>query len=283
MCIPTYNRSQELIKCLTSLLAAGVNDKDIYIFDNNSELIHKENISRYTSGRCFNVIFNGYNVGLSGNLTKCLSVDGYDYIVIFEDHDIAKPEFISSLMTFVHAYPNAALIVPERDYISDTGCYLYSSTPRYVGEVSGNDFIKSELRNFTFPFPMCVMIKSELIQDYNLKRFQWYGDIYAWLSLALKGSVVFTNQHLYFSRAREHDHPLNTGYMKSITEINKIHKTFTEDNLVKKDYIGKIVYLSSLVKKIIIMESKIPTKDRYLPLSIHVLCKISRWLWGKFK
>jgi hypothetical protein len=220
-------------------------------------------------------------VGLSGNLEKCLSVKGYDYIVVFEDHDIAEPNFISCLKSFAESYPKAALIIPERKYINSDGEYLYSSRPRYVGEIKGDNFIRYELRNFTFPFPMCVMIKSKNIEAYNLKRFNWYGDIYAWFCLALTGSVVFTNKHLYFSRARENNHPLNFKYMESIKEINNLHKYFIEDNIVEEDNLRWIFFLMSACKKIFIMESKIKTADRNLPLPLHYISKLARWVWMK--
>jgi glycosyltransferase involved in cell wall biosynthesis len=281
VCIPTFNRSDDLIICLRSLLATRIKPSDIFVFDNYSSREHKYKISQFMDQHSINVTFNDENIGLSRNLEKCLAVIDYDYLIIFEDHDVAEPNFISCLKSFAKNYPNASLIVPERKYINSDGKYLSSSRPRYMGEIKGEDFIKSELRKFTFPFPMCVMIKAKYIKPYNLKRFNWYGDIYAWLSLALTGSIVFTNKHLYFSRAREKDHPLNTQYMKSIKEINKVHKFFIKDNIIKRDILGALFFLISKYKKILLMESKIKIVDRNLPLPLHFISKLARWVYKK--
>ena len=281
VCIPTFNRSKDLIVCLRSLFANGIEKSDIFVFDNNSTQKHKDRILQFVNKHSINLIVNEENIGLSGNLENCLSVTGYDYIIIFEDHDIAELNFISCLRSFAENYPNASLIVPERKYINSDGRYLSSSHPRYLGEIKGNDFVKYELRKFTFPFPMCVMVKSINIKPYNLKRFNWYGDIYAWLSLALTGSIVFTNEHLYFSREREKDHVLHHQYMKTIKEINNLHKIFIKDNLVKSDFLRNICFSISKYKKILLMESKIKTVDRNLPLPLHCFSKLARWIWMK--
>ena len=105
VCIPTFNRSHDLIICLKSLIATGVEESDIFIFDNNSNQEHKERITQFMSQHRINLTFNKENVGLSGNLEKCLSVTGYDYMVIFEDHDVAERNFISCLKSFAEKYP----------------------------------------------------------------------------------------------------------------------------------------------------------------------------------
>ena len=281
VCIPTFNRSHDLIVCLKSLMETSIKESDIFIFDNNSNQEHVERIIEFTKQYRINFTSNKENVGLSGNLEKCLLVRGYEYIVIFEDHDVAEPKFISCLQSYAKKYPNAALIIPERKYINSGGEYLHSSIPRYVGEINGDDFIRYELRNFTFPFPMCVMIKSKNIETYDLQRFNWYGDIYVWLCLALTGSIVFTNKHLYFSRAREKDHPLNLEYMKSIKEIDFLHRYFIKENKPRYDELRAAFFTISKFKKIFLMESKMNTQERSLPLILHYISRLTRWVWTK--
>ena len=281
VCIPTFNRSNDLIICLRSLLATGIEGSDLFVFDNCSDVKHRHRISHFIKKYPINITFNKENIGLSRNLEKCFSVKGYDYLIIFEDHDVAEPNFISCLKYFAKKYPDASLIIPERKYIDSKGRYISSSRPRYTGEIKGIDFIRYELRNFTFPFPMCVMIKAKNIKFYNLERFSWYGDIYAWFCLALTGSIVFTNKHLYFSRTRENDHPLNFEYMKSIKEIDTLHKCFIKCNNVKSDVFRSLFFTLSKYKKIFLMESKMQIEDRYLPLPLHYLSKLMRWVWIK--
>lgn len=276
VCIPTFNRSAELKLCLESLLKNSISSEDIYVFDNHSTEFHRNNIIKLQEYFKFNLTFNCKNLGLSGNLKKCLSIPGYDYMIIFEDHDIASENFIERLAYHAKNSPKAALIVPERFHINQQGKLIDVSRARYVGEINGSEFIKSELRNFTFCFPMCAMLRVECISAYPITDYKWYGDIYVWLSMALNGPVFFTNEHIYYSRTREENHPLNINYMESIKEITDIHYAFIRSSGVTFTYLDKILFSLSKLKKILVMESRLSLNERKHNIVYHVVSKVVR-------
>jgi hypothetical protein len=282
VCILSYNREIDLKKTLHSFDKIGFPSKNIFIFDDNSIFNDKNSLEFF---KRYNFIVNKKNIGLSKNISNINKLNNFNYILLFEDHDLIHPEFFNETSKVFKKNKDLAFIVTERVYIDKNDNIIKKSKPVYKqGVFDGNNYIVSELSKFNFSHPLCVAInqkKLNKINFLNLKKFWFYGDIYLWLSLARNNKIFFINKPLYFSRLRENDHVLGSleKLIKTIHEVNSIHSFFINENNQYNRLDIKIKFLiRKYIKLVYILSSfKIRTKkniEKKYNLKINILISL---------
>lgn len=135
ICIPTYNRPQELKRMLESIDTTKYNDVDIVISENCS---HKQAETRavveeYKAGSKYELHYfeNEQNIGYDKNIRALVARATGRFCMFFSDDDIFMPNAMDDFVEFVRQHQDCGYIVRSYRFISGDGstqdCRYYSS------------------------------------------------------------------------------------------------------------------------------------------------------------
>lgn len=106
ICIPTYNRSEELISTLKNLqlqIEGLESDISIIVSDNNSDAIHQEMLYEFHSKNMFFALnMNTQNMGIIGNIYLLNSIADSKYVWFLGDDDILLPNCVAKVWSILH-------------------------------------------------------------------------------------------------------------------------------------------------------------------------------------
>lgn len=111
ICIPTYNRSDLLLRAVNSAINQTYRDLEILISDNSSTNEHWEKTCELK--KLDNRIIlrrNILNLGFAGNLNACIEIARGEYILFLCDDDELLPTIIEKEVQLFESYPNIGLI-----------------------------------------------------------------------------------------------------------------------------------------------------------------------------
>ena len=100
ICIPTYNRPEQLPNCLNSICIAKENsnlDFDVCISDNGSNYDIKNIINNFKDKLTIVLNINKKNTGYQPNLIKAISLSKSEFIWAIGDDDLLVPNSLNSL------------------------------------------------------------------------------------------------------------------------------------------------------------------------------------------
>jgi len=105
--IPTYNRKEYLLDCLTCLDVQVYKNFDVIIFDNSSDYSVSEFISLFPK-LSLRIDRNEENIGNLANFKKIIKYNfASPYVMIFHDDDTLNPIYFEKTMNFLESHPNA--------------------------------------------------------------------------------------------------------------------------------------------------------------------------------
>ena len=112
ICIPTFNRANELEKCLSSIYSQIGNDSlfEVFISNNDSQDNTEEVINKYE--RLYNNITynkNKINIGGDKNIAVTIEKSKGKYMILHGDDDYFKPNTIYQLMNIINNNPKNSL------------------------------------------------------------------------------------------------------------------------------------------------------------------------------
>lgn len=115
--IPTYNRNAILKENLGILLPQLTNRVEVIIFDNCSELpvsttLHDE-LNEWPNLKVYR---NVVNIGLSGNIIKCIEHCKTQWVWTLSDDDRLLPNALEKVLEYIDKYPNAININFKSNY-----------------------------------------------------------------------------------------------------------------------------------------------------------------------
>ena len=100
ICIPTYNRPNQLPNCLNSIYIAKKNsslDFDVCISDNNSSYDIAKLIENYRNKLNIVLNINNENIGYQSNLSKVISISNSEFVWAIGDDDLLVPQSLKIL------------------------------------------------------------------------------------------------------------------------------------------------------------------------------------------
>jgi glycosyltransferase involved in cell wall biosynthesis len=116
ICIPTFNRKKKLIKLLRKIKKFSKkieNQVEVVVSDNSTQkknYLKKKEIKNFNKNFRYNI--NKKNIGLAKNFEKLLRLAKNDYIWVFADDDLIKPNSINSIIDYLKLknMPNLLMI-----------------------------------------------------------------------------------------------------------------------------------------------------------------------------
>lgn len=238
--IPTYNRAEDLMRCLKSVLAQTYKDYEIIIVDDGSSDNTRELVANIEGPIQYIYQQNQGPAGARNTGIKCAKGE---YIAFIDDDTIWHPEKLEIQMAYFTENSDIGIVKCQEDAINSINNYVTAVIERSKIRTQ----IKSKLQVFRSPnlFPPSVIIKKFLLEKVNYfdakftPRAAEDTDLFLRLSdittvLEIDARLVFLYEHdrhislgvePYFDRIRVYERylserpDLKTLYAKAIKEI----------------------------------------------------------------
>ncbi len=199
--IPVYNRQHIIRAAIESALAQDVADLEVLVVDDCSTDGAWDVIRSYSDPR-LRAVRNESNLGLFGNMNRCLDLARGKYIRILCDDDRLLPGCLRHETELMEAHPEAALLA-TRIYIVNKAGERVGMFGEHLkpGLYHGKDVIPAALwvlshyGHTLFGYPSGVLMRAESVQkaghfDTGLKQI---GDVAYFLKLAQQGDLAVTD------------------------------------------------------------------------------------------
>ncbi|GLY31150.1 glycosyltransferase family 2 protein [Kineosporia sp. NBRC 101731] len=195
VCIPTFNRRELLSRSLGSVLDQSFEDVEIIVSDNASTDDTEDYVRSIGDPR---IRYDRLpsNIGLFGNLSRCLTLGTGRYRVMLPDDDSMLPGNLEAKVAFLDAHPSAGLVHSAFRHLDDG--------PTPVGETqnwsrlerdtleTGLAFLRRSLAVGGIVCVSSVMTRSSMVAG---ERFDIsdgpYADIALWCRIASRSDVGF--------------------------------------------------------------------------------------------
>ena len=107
--IPTRNRSDMLCRCLESVLAQTLSELEIYVSDNASTDDTKSVVESFGDARIHYLRLDD-NIGLWGNLSRCLDLGEAPFITVLAADDMMLRENLERMIHFLQQHPRVGMV-----------------------------------------------------------------------------------------------------------------------------------------------------------------------------
>lgn len=201
VCVPTFNNSSTIARCLESILAQKGVDFEIVVVDDDSSddsAIIAQQMLRHGD----RLIRNTPRLGLNGNHNRCLQLARGTTIQFVHGDDWLLPDALQTLANYFDD-PAVGLAFAPRDVESDDPRWLkwnaclhtgfrrlleYNDGPDLVSQVAARGVHRNWIGE-----PTCVMFRRQLAIDAGRCRSDIYQlvDLDLWLRLMLRSRVCF--------------------------------------------------------------------------------------------
>jgi len=199
--IPVYNRRQFIERAISSALAQQVPDLEIVVIDNCSTDGTWE-LLRDLSASNLRLLRNSSNIGLFGNLNRCLQEARGKYLRVLCSDDRLLPDCLAHEIDILERHPEATLVSTQGWQVDETGRRLRRfANLLKPGIYSGVSLIPAalwllSLYGSPFNFPSGVLLRGTAVGQvggFN-PTLSHLGDLEFYLRLAEFGPVAITDR-----------------------------------------------------------------------------------------
>jgi len=117
--LPIYNGEQYVKGAVASILAQPV-DLELIVSDDASRDRSVAIVEAFADPR-IRILHNNTNVGIFGNLNRCIEAAHSDLIQVFSQDDMMMPGFLASQAALLAKHPDAGLVYGSPVYIDASG------------------------------------------------------------------------------------------------------------------------------------------------------------------
>ena len=200
--IPVYNREHLVRAAIESALAQDIAGLEILVIDNCSTDATWDVINSYDDPRLRRVR-NDTNIGLFGNLNRCLELAQGKYIRILCSDDRLIPGCLREETRLLEAYPQAALLATRIHIVNEAGERAgmfgeHLPPGLYHGQdvVPAALWVLSHYGHTVFGYPSGVLMRREAAQkagffDTDLRLI---GDVAYYLKMVQHGDLAVTDR-----------------------------------------------------------------------------------------
>lgn len=234
--IPTYNRAHYLKEAIESVLAQTFEDYELLILDNAST-DNTEEVVRSFNDKRIKYIKNKINIGGLNNFNKALDMAKGEYVIIFHDDDIMKPELLEKEVEILDKNDDVVLVATNISIINKRGMILKQREKELDNDIifEKYDFIyKLFKENFVLPCPT-VMLRTDFINRNNIRFKPEIGpnaDGYMWMEINLYNKkILFLHEPLLMYRHHEGQDSSNNFLDRNIKGYQYALKLIKENKL----------------------------------------------------
>ena len=214
ICIPTYNRPEMLRQSLQSVLWQSYRNLEVIVSDNASDTDTVAVVDSFGDDRV-RVDRLDTNIGLHGNLSRCLHLGTGTYRMMLPDDDLMLPGNVESKVAFFQTHPQVGLVHSAFRYVnSDSLPYgpvtNWTSAEKDVVQ-PGYEYISESIAKGGITCVSSVMLRSDIVGSESFVADDGpYCDLALWLRLAQRADVGFLTAPL--SGYRVHASSASSGF-----------------------------------------------------------------------
>ena len=195
--IPLYNKQESAARAIRSVLAQSYPHFELIVVDDGSTDASQAVARGFTDPRM--KLLTQVNEGVAAARNRGVQEASSDYVCFLDADDEYSVDFLSEINKLIQMNGNAALYCCRYKEVDEQGQPFLGNCdlPRdFFGEVS--DFFLHYKHSRSLMCSSNICARRELILEVGgFPAGQRIGeDIYLWLRLALKGSVMFSDQIL---------------------------------------------------------------------------------------
>lgn len=195
--IPLYNKQESAARAIRSVLAQSYPHFELIVVDDGSTDASQAVARSFTDPRF--KLLTQINEGVASARNRGVEAASFDYVCFLDADDEYSVDFLSEISKLIQVNRNAALYCCRYKEVDEQGrpflgnCDLPKA---FFGEV--NDFFLHYKHSRSLMCSSNICARRKLILEVGgFPAGQRIGeDIYLWLRLALKGSVMFSDQIL---------------------------------------------------------------------------------------
>lgn len=237
ICIPIFNGADYIRQAIHSVLEQDYQDYEIIVVDNAStdQTVEILEAMLLRGGDRIHVYKNDQNIGLAGNLNKCLEYARGEYIKFLCVDDLLLPGCLGKMVAGLDTYPTVTVVCGGRLAVNKTGESL--GFRRYAPRtevVSGYKVISRSLFvGNLIGEPTAVMFrKRDLVSPFR-EDLPQLMDIEMWFRLLEQGDLLSLQDPL--CAIRIHDAQMTQANIRSGQLISDNVKVF--DDYSRKEYL----------------------------------------------
>lgn len=235
--IPTYNRAHYLKEAIESVLNQTYTDYELLVVDNASTDNTEEVVKSFNDKR-IKYIKNETNIGMVNNWNKCIDLAQGEYLIIFHDDDIMKPELLEKEVEILEKDNNTVLVAANIDLIDKVGKTLRKNNFNIYEDIIFNqyEFIKKKYTdNINLPCPT-IMYRLLYIQKNKIRFNEEVGlacDTYMCFEInLLPNKLYLLREPLLNYRIHDNQESYKNFLDMHLTLYEKIAELLVDNNLI---------------------------------------------------
>jgi GT2 family glycosyltransferase len=187
--IPTYNRADELIECLGSLIKAGIRETQIIVVDNNSQDNTAEMLKKnFPKMHARHLDENSGATGASNIGFKLALEQGATHVLRLDSDTIVAPDFLRPLIEQIQANPKIGAVAPKIYYFDPPEKIWYAgadSHPFHFGAINSqrqhqDSPENQKIKEVDYAWGAAMLIKAEVLAitgGFDNDFFVYYEEI----------------------------------------------------------------------------------------------------------
>lgn len=257
--IPNYNYGRYIRKSLESAVSQTYENIEIIVVDDastdNSVEIIREYEKKYDNIKFY---YNPKNLGVVGSHNRCVNLSSGEYLVVLSSDDYLHPDFISSCVQKLDAYPTAGIVSSDIWYVDDED-NVTSPESFYPESFFCKGIYQCKVWLFTNTFvPSQVLIRRSCLNDPDIGgMFSYLADTMIdtelWYRICLKYDFVYYRKKLSYYRHHIGSYSKSYENLKGYLQFYLARKRFGE---LAKD----IPYLSNYTEEAVLRSTRMGTR-----------------------
>lgn len=113
--IPTYKRGKLIIDSLNSIINQVKNNNvEVIVLSNDPDDELSFLVEKYKDNKKLSILRNHNNLGMCGNINKCIDVAHGKYIAYLHDDDMVTPDYLDTILKYIKRFPEVDCFIPMR-------------------------------------------------------------------------------------------------------------------------------------------------------------------------
>lgn len=205
VCIPTYNRPQDLRHAMAAMLRQTYEDFELIIGDDASDPETRHVVESFSDPR-LRYFRNAENAGIYGNWNRLIERATGEAIAIFHDHDLYLPTILERSMARLDRYPQAVFCHSAIVMIDERNQPMELITYPFPEGMTGSAMRQTLADSWYSPVTAAVaVVRRDAYERVGLYDDSSYGlgcDKEMWFQLAALGEVAYLSEPQAYIRAR---------------------------------------------------------------------------------
>lgn len=215
--VPTYKRVELLRKCIKSI-NKQTNKYDLrykVLIISNDESFDISKIDDLISEDRFTVYLNQKNIGMCGNMNRCMKLSRGKYIAFIQDDDFLLDNYLEEIGRLIkyHLLEEYACVIPNRYYLMDEN----SNNGKFGKKSIRNMNIKCFISKI-----LCLFKKNELFME--IKPLDNIKSLYSFYSGGPTCGIIFNSKYMNMEKCFDERYPYIFDYLffMNLSECKKV-------------------------------------------------------------